>query len=222
MERLIKWILGITTLMCSYIILSIGLGWFWTLGSSDNADKINQVLINLSYSYIAGYIFYLLVSYLPYQLKIIKLKPVIDLKINDLYNRINSCIQTFDTFDNADFVKTISLEQLTEMINKKNMYENSFYANQVGYEMNNLKFLNATKVNIFEIADSLIVYKEYMTSEQVINIEKIKDSTFFHLVKIYEESAIAKIYYSSQQFKDELIKDLFEIIAYARILKKSI
>jgi len=86
MEKVVKCVLLITTLISLYIIFCVGLGWFWTIGFSFDSDKINQILINLSYSYMAGFIFYILVSYLPYRLKTEKLKPVIKLKINDLYN----------------------------------------------------------------------------------------------------------------------------------------
>ena len=61
--KIINLILCLLTLCAGYIILTVGLGWFWTIGSFENADRINQVLLNLSYSYIAGWIFYLLVLY---------------------------------------------------------------------------------------------------------------------------------------------------------------
>jgi hypothetical protein len=218
MENITKYLLLIITAICLYIIFCIGLGWFWTIGTATNSENINQVLINLSYSYVAGLIFYILVSYLPNKAKIKKLRPVIKLKISDLYNQINACVQTFEVVENEDIIKSITKEQLKESINKNDMYNNSFYANVVGYNMNNLKFLNATKGNIFEIIESLTGYKEYMETEETLNLEIIRDSTFFHLVKIYEETPMARIYYSSPQFKSEFIDDLYDIIICIRKL----
>lgn len=222
MEKVVKCVLLITTLISLYIIFCVGLGWFWTIGFSFDSDKINQILINLSYSYMAGFIFYILVSYLPYRLKTEKLKPVIKLKINDLYNQINACVQTFDSTENNDIIINLTVDKLAEKINNNNMYGNSFYAIMVGYQMNNLQFLKSTKDNVFGIISSILEYKEYMNTDQILNIEKIRDSEYFHLVKVYEDTPIAKTYYSSQQFKDAMIKDLYEIIVCVRELKKSV
>lgn len=221
MEKITKIFLIAITLISLYIVLCIGLDWFWKIGNSENADKINIVLINLSYSYIAGFIFYILVSYLPFRLKTEKLKPVVKLKIDNLYNQINACAQTFEANEIPDIIQSITKDQLKGLVNKKGMYNNSFYGDQVGYEMNNLKFLNLTKCNTFEIIDSLLDYKEYLKTRQVLNIEKIRDSDFFLLVKFYEDSPTAKEYYSSTQFKEEISKDLFEIIEIIRELKMS-
>lgn len=217
---ILKYILLATTAISIYIILCVGLGWFWTVGSSINSDKINQILINLSYSYIAGFIFYVLVSYLPYTLKVQKIKPAIKLKTNNLSIQINACIQTFATEENRNFIESITKEQLRETVNRNEMYNNSFYANEISYVMNNLKFLNSTKGNVFEIIDSLLGYKEYMKSEQILYLEKIRDSEFFHLVKTYEETDTARVYYSSQPYKETLINDLFEVVKNLNNLKK--
>lgn len=222
MGKIIKISLISITLISLYIILCVGLDWFWTIGSLDNADKINLVLINLSYSYIAGFIFYVLVSYLPYRLKTEKLKPAIRFKIENLYKQINACAQTFETNEIPDLIQSLTQDHLKELVNKNNMYKNSFYGNMVGYNMNNLKFLNLTKDNTFGIIDSLLDYKEYLKTSQLLDIEKIKDSDFFHLVKVSEDSPVAKLYYSSEQFKDAISKDLFEIIKIIRELKRSI
>ena len=48
-----------------YIISTLGLGYRWTLLYSDNADNINSVLLNLSYSYVAALFFYILHDYIP-------------------------------------------------------------------------------------------------------------------------------------------------------------
>ena len=180
------------------------------------------MIINLSYSYIAGFIFFILISYLPYRLKVIKLKPAICLKVDDLYKQINACVQTFEVREIDNIIQSLTIHELKDLVSAKNMYENSFYGNIVGYNMNNLKFLNLTKDNVFGIINSLLEYKEYLKTDQVLSIEKIKDSDFFHLVKIYEDSPTAKRYYSSNQFKTALISDLYTIIEIIRDLKKSI
>ena len=222
MKKAINGALTALTLVCIYIIFNIGLGWFWPIGTCENYEKVNQVLINISYSYIAGLIFYLLVTYLPYLQRRRKLLPAIKLKINDLNSQINACIQTFEKEENSVLVDMVTRERLSFLINNNGMYENSFYANVVGYNMNNLKFLVSTKDIIFDLIAQILTYKEYLTEEQILNIEKIHDSTYFHLTKIYEETPTAKYYYSSSQFKQTLCEELNLVIGYTKRLKQSL
>ena len=205
MGKKTKYFLFIVTTICLYIICCVGLGWFWTIGSAINSVKINNVLINLSYSFIAGLIFYFFVSYLPSQAKIRKFKPVIDLKIKDLYNQINACVQTFDDKENQDIIKTITKEELTQVIQKIDMYNSSFYANVVGYNMNNLKFLNATKGNVFEIIESLTGYKEHMETEETLNLETIRDSTKLASFFIGKNGIVDKKRLKKRQLRSALI-----------------
>ena len=65
MRKILSYSLIGLTIACIYLICHIGLGWFFPIGTSDNFEKINNVLINLSYSYMAGFTFYLLVEYFP-------------------------------------------------------------------------------------------------------------------------------------------------------------
>ena len=122
--------------------------------------------------------------------------------------------------EDSDIINSISKEQLLGLIQVKGMYSQSCFAEQVGYQMNNLQFLVETKRNCFDIIEILIPYKEYLTDKQIVCIEKIRDSSYFHLTKIYENSSVAKIYYNSEQFKNELSKELYYIICLLRIVVK--
>lgn len=221
MKNIIKIGLYILTVFSAYIICAVGLGWFWLIGNCDNAERINEVLINLSYSYVAGLIFYVLVTYLPKLQAKKTITPVLKFKIINLKKEINACIQTFGTNEDEKLVDNITKEQLSQLINQADMYSNSFYANMVGYQQNNFQFLNATRSNVYAIMGQLIEYKEYMSTEQLIDIEKIRDSTFFHLTKVYEDTPIAKLYYTSNDFKEVMVKELYDVIIHTRRLVDS-
>lgn len=221
MKKIISIILYLLTLSSGYIILTIGLGWFWTIGSCENADRINQVLLNLSYSYIAGWIFYLLVTYFPEMQRKITLRPAIQLKIEDLRKQINACIQTFAKDEDWHLVDTITKEQLIRLITKADMYANSYYASIIGFQQNHLQFLHATRSNVFELIEQILFYKEYLSAEQLLLLEKIQDSTYFHLTKVYENTPLAKIFYSSDKYKNEMIDDLYDVITHMRNLCKN-
>jgi hypothetical protein len=212
MEKTIKIILWIISLLSLYAVGNIGLGWFNTFGESTNYERINSVLLNLSYSYLAGLIFYLLVSYFPYKFRQDKFKPIIKTKTENLYNQINACVVTFHNVENNTLIQNITLPELKEKINKNDLYNLSFYSHLVGYQMNNFEFLNKTRQNIFSLIESILLYREYMSSFDIEQIESIKDSKYFHLIKVYENTPTAKMYYQSKLFKHELANEIFKII----------
>ncbi|WP_455672521.1 hypothetical protein [Phocaeicola sp.] len=216
---MIKILLWIIAFISIYTIGCVGLEVLPTLGTTENPILINSVLLNLSYSYFAGLIFYLLVTYYPFYLQRKKFSPIIKSKINDLYNQVEATIQTFETKEVKGIVDTITFDELKKVIEKNSMYSNSFYANTVGYQMNNFQFLVETKNNFFTIIERLLIYKDYLSINQIVSIEKIRDSSFFHLTKVYESSSLAILYYNSSQFKEELAKELFNIILYMRKIK---
>lgn len=216
---MIKILLWIIAFISIYTIGCVGLEVLPTLGTTETPILINSVLLNLSYSYFAGLIFYLLVTYYPFYLQRKKFSPIIKSKINDLYNQVEATIQTFETKEVKGIVDTITFEDLKKVIEKNSMYSNSFYANTVGYQMNNFQFLVETKNNFFTIIERLLIYKDYLSINQIVSIEKIRDSSFFHLTKVYESTSLAILYYNSSQFKEELAKELFNIILYMRKIK---
>ena len=152
-------LIGIT-ILCLYVIGCVGLNIFPTLG------------LNLSYSFIAGWIFYLLITYFPYRFFKRKFSPIINGRIIDLCKQIEACVHTF-SMEDSDIINSISKERLLGLIQAKGMYSQSCFAEQVGYQMNNLQFLVETKRNCFDIIEKLIPYKEYLTDKQIVCIENI-------------------------------------------------
>jgi len=53
-------------------------------GEASNADDRNEVMLNMSYSYLAGAIFYFFVTWLPYKIRSRKMRPFIN-EVNVLF-----------------------------------------------------------------------------------------------------------------------------------------
>lgn len=85
--KYVNYILIGITILCLYVIGCVGLEIFPTLGYSGKANSINSVGLNLSYSFIAGWIFYLLVSYFPYKQRKSKLQKIINGKLKDIHDK---------------------------------------------------------------------------------------------------------------------------------------
>lgn len=214
MEKLIKLILIIISLICIYIILAVGLKIVPTIYESLNSENVNNVTLNLSYSYIAGLIFYFFVSLLPYLILKHKLKPAIDLKITDLKTQITSFIRSFNSIKDID-LKDIELITIQNIIKKHSILDRSYYSPMTGTNMSNLDFLYSTKLNIFNLVDSILTYREYLTSNQILELEKIRDSKFFHLSKM-AGSPLQDIFYKSDEFNQAFSITFYEIIESVR------
>lgn len=96
MLRFVNYLVHFLAAIALYIILVVGLGWFWTIGTSDNYERINDVLINLSYSFITGYLVYLCTVFFPARMRSKKVSIIVAEKMQRLVDsRIIPCLRVF-------------------------------------------------------------------------------------------------------------------------------
>lgn len=87
------------------------------IGYSPNADNINEVLLNLSYSYLAATIFYILMNYLPFKIKVWNTESYIQNNI-ELFNKsLDSLILLLNGYDHTAVIK-ISQDKINELIDR--------------------------------------------------------------------------------------------------------
>ena len=100
-----------------YAILCIKLNCKVTphLGYSPNADALNDIFLNLSYSYIAASIFFLFLTYLPHKIKAHNTKEFINNNITLLNHSIDLIILTLNGNDAEAKIK-ISQSKMSELI----------------------------------------------------------------------------------------------------------
>jgi hypothetical protein len=142
--------------------------------------------------------------------------------MNDLYYQINGCIQTFEEADNPSLVDSITSERLSEIVMANDMFGQSFYAKEIGINQSNIDFLARTKSQIFELIDQILTYKDYLTEEQILAIERIHDSRFFNLVSNPQDTPATRAFFSSNQFKEGIIEELGGVISDMKQLKRSV
>lgn len=214
MNKLINFFLLLVTVICLYTIFSVGLEVIGKIGKSDNYENINNVALNLSYSYIAGLIFYFFISYLPHTQTKKKLKPTINSKIEYLSDLIKSFVQTFESQENKLSLKAINPNYVEKLILNKSVLENSYYS-VMGRVMTNQEFLNGHKQNIENLIKKILGYKEYLSSDQVLYLEEIRESKFFHLLKVERSNKLYYEYYDDTETRKLIAKELNNLITYA-------
>lgn len=81
-------------LICLYAIFQIKFNFAFWVGYSEKADAWNEIITNLSYSYLAGFIFYLLTVTLPHKKMKGKVKVALDSKLNMIRSNYKACVES--------------------------------------------------------------------------------------------------------------------------------
>lgn len=114
------WIMAFVAMICLYALLQIRMGMFWPVGNVDNPDSANIIVENISYSYIAAYVFYLLTVGIPNVTRKYKLKSIIQENVKNIGTKeIHSILLEFgrETGIKADYH---DVEHTAYVLNSKN------------------------------------------------------------------------------------------------------
>lgn len=84
---------AILAVVALYVIGSAGLGWFPLIGECENAERVNVVLLNLSYSFLASVMFFLMMDVLPRWRNERKAEKVFQSQLKDVMRFMNHVIR---------------------------------------------------------------------------------------------------------------------------------
>jgi len=183
--RYCQWILLGVFLVSLITIVAIKLNF--VIGMSDYAEIINDMLVNLSYSYIAAYLFYLMTNRLPVVMRKRKIMPVIQNRVEEIGRRsIYNVLLEFsrDSELNADY-KHIdgTMDVLSSKIWTDDM---PAVQRQFGYRIDYLHYVRLQCDDLKErVAVLLNRYKEEMTEEQITALEEMNGLYIFRLVELF-------------------------------------
>lgn len=209
-------LLIIMTIVCIYAIGYIGLDWFVPLGSADNPERINTVLINLSYSYIAGLIFYLLTTSLPRYVFAHKIRKPLQSKIKTMLGKIEDsakCAFPMPTWNNIC---------ITEDILKNRFVSIPICQTECAYAITGtpsisiIEHQRIQRGEILQIAKDILEYKEYLTPKQLELIENIREAPYFPLL-----NAFAIPIFDQPRNREALAVELYKVYIIANNLSKT-
>jgi len=190
--KFMKWftysIITFLALGSIYVICRVNLGWLWFIGYSERANNINKVLENLSYSYLAGCIFYVLTSTVPTMLRTRKIRPLIHEYISNIYGKLNECKKSVLTTSEYN-TRIPGDDEFVSRLKSTSLYSPcalSCVYNGIGIG----PYMKRMKIEILKEIDDVLKYKEYMTDEEVVVISNLKNSTFLNLLKTVSDTNI--------------------------------
>ena len=212
MKRFINITISVITLLALIIILVIGLDiQSLKLGSFTNAQNINSILINLSYSYIAGAFFYFLVTTIPFYLRKRKINLVIKDRINIISKGTQTIIFAYDPSSinlTIEQIENVNLDRnnendLLNLFKRSTIFDISNVAKQVLPETNTKILLQI----IDKAIDETLNYLDYLSEEQIILLNNIKNSAFKNTVSSSTDNEFYKYMFNQPQVVDTLAKD---------------
>ena len=188
--------LFVLLLFCGWAILAIQLkvtglqiqmNW-----SQDKCDNLNQLFINLTYSFLAGYVFYLLTIYFPQRKEKKRIQPVIQQKVLDIRKAISDILLEFsrDTDIKTDFLEIDNAKTVLMSKNWTDMMPmfQRLYQARISY----LAYIGEVGNKIRkDIVDLIQSYQRYMTTEQVCLLEGLSNRQIFALANQFKQMNIS-------------------------------
>lgn len=176
--------------VCTIVVIKLN----FFIGTSDYAEIINDMLVNLSYSYIAAYLFYLMTSRLPVVMRKRKLMPVIQNRVEEIGRRsIYYVLLEFSRDNNelhADYKHIDGTEDV--LASKVWTDEMPTVHRQFGIRINYLNYVRHQCDDLKErVAVVLDRYKDEMTEEQITALEEMTGLYIFRLLELF--SSLPKV-----------------------------
>lgn len=166
MIRCLGWFLSACSIACIYII---NFTECRPLGTVVKYEEVNNVIVNLSYSYLAATIFHLVMIVWPG----LRRKKIMRNKINCYFSRMKSAITICIThihlysLDFKDY-KILPKEEFLVEFSSKNLNPPCDYWN----------LLKHARIEISLLIEFLLAIQEYLSDEEINKLMSIKDSLF--------------------------------------------
>ena len=184
--RYCQWVL-LGVFMASVITIVVIKQNFYIV-TSDYVEIINDMLVNLSYSYIAAYLFYLMTNRLPVVMRKRKLMPVIQNRVEEIGRRSIYYVLLEFSRDNNELHADYKHIDGTEDVLASKIWTDEMPTvyRQFGIRINYLNYVRHQCDDLKErVAVVLDRYKDEMTEKQIMALEEMTGLYIFRLVELF-------------------------------------
>ena len=160
----------ILSIVCIVIVEMTDLRPF---GEAYNADGVNRILLTLSYSYAAAYLFFILHDWLPQRFRRRIAKNYIEREMRHLKELLRLCILLLYPFSSISETD-LSKDKFMEIVGRKDLMAPSIIGSKTIIEQ-----LNIYKKEITDISESLMSsYNNAMNNKQIKFVDELLNSYF--------------------------------------------
>lgn len=148
-------------------------------GYAPNAEARNEVLLNMSYSYLAGAIFYFFVTWLPYKVRAKKMRPFIEEKKKVIKQKMDDC--AIATIPTAIIVKKkTGKEELINHLEATSLLTTPTYMSLLVSGSTIHEHWLRQREDIKNAIKDTLEFKEYLTDKELVVLGQIQDCQFFY------------------------------------------
>lgn len=162
----IKWIVALCSI---FAIVTIQLTEWRPLGSANRHEAINEIILNLSYSYLAAIFFHIVMVYIPglYRKRILRRQ--IECAFTEIKICIGQCIRGVYMYD----LRTISQSPVS-----RRRFVKEFCKRNLATPCDYLDLLNQNAIKISTQIGFLLTLMEYLTDQELNILMTTKASAF--------------------------------------------
>ena len=169
------WYIWTIALACLYAILQIKLDFAFWIGNSERADAYNEILTNLSYSYLAGFIFFLLTVTLPHWKMKTKVRKALEGKANAIRSNYKACVESVVPFPKA-VQPTITKGEAIENFKAVSYQQPCRLTAIQNANVSIVVYIKLKHDENKRLATELLEYKSWLSSETIAKIEEVRNS----------------------------------------------
>ena len=162
----IKWIVALCSI---FAIVTIQLTEWRPLGSASRHEAINEIILSLSYSYLAAIFFHIVMVYIPGQYRKRILRRQIECAFAEIKICIGQCIGGVYMYD----LRTISQSPVS-----RRRFVREFCEKDLTHPCDYLDLLNQNAIKISTQIGFLLTLMEYLTDQELKILMTTKASAF--------------------------------------------
>jgi len=165
-------IVSISALIAIYCILQVKLNFAFYIGCAHNADKINEVIVNLSYSYLAGYVFYILTVKIPYWATRRKIEQPVKSKLGLVLRKCMSSLECIYP-QSAHGKIVFDEESFVEDFKKISYFQE---CSIIGMNIPVIAYVKAAHEENRKTITEILEYKGWLSADRISMLEQIRSS----------------------------------------------
>lgn len=206
---------GFIALICLISIFQIKLQ-IWPGGYIHSSDT-KEIICNLSYSYLAGYVFYLLTVTLPHQIIRSKVKIALERKINTIKSNYKACVDSVVPLPNAT-LPSLTREDVVETFKTVSYFQPCRISAIQGVNESIIEYISIKHDENKHLATELLEYKTFLSSEAIALIEDIRNSRLPYIIGTLTGNA-ARDQIDSNGGRELLAEFVFDLWDLAKQIK---
>ena len=209
----------VLALLCLYAIIQIKFDFAFWVGSSVYANKINEIITNLSYSYLAGYVFFLLTVTLPHLKMKDKIRKALISKVKTIITNYEACLESVLPLS-SKLKDELSKEDAMKMFRAVS-YMAPCRLSSIGQDVCVATYIKIKHEENLELATQLLEYKPWLSSTSMEQIESIRNSSLSKVIIALTQKNLTS-YLDNEDSRGKIASDVYDLWDLSKQIIQSI